>query len=467
MIKLIHRVALFASIVVLAVGSISAQNIQSTEVEQIQQEEQGDEFVPLSELKPLEIDHDIVNKHILDGGLTASNTYYVDSTLKNNLYIGFYRPYLRYILNETHEFMARGKMTLKHYQKKPNTGKQTSTVGALEVLQGRLNFGRHRVQVGRFFHRLGKGVLFSNYADGVEYSFLHPYFQAKVAGLYSAEYDKACALSLQGCTTEANPYDIIPNVSADTKPKSAGKRAFGTISLTSPALFGTRLYVLGLYSKDLIKDPSTGQKYAYNPWYAGGGLRGFIILPDLRYAVEGYYLGGKTHPKKGGTFKGSEEINIAAWAMQSEVKYTLPVLKDEILPTLIAQYAMGSGDKDRASLSSASAQDKSGKDTSFYYFGVYSAGLALKPELSNLQIMRFGFSLKPFQWTYDFRDVILVFKYSLYKKVIAEGVISDPLATEKNKDVGSAFDVSLIYKITSELNLYYGFGYFIPGKAYP
>lgn len=454
---------------VFATRSLVAQTPPDTQtIEQLSQEDESGEFVPLSELKPLDVDHEIVNTHILDGGLSAANTYYVDSVLKNNLYLGFYRPYLRYIYEEKQDFLVKGKMTLKRFDKKPTSGKQTTVVGTLEMAQAKLTFDRHHVLAGRFFHKLGKGVLFSNYADGVEYSFLHPMFQLKVAGLYSGDYGSACGLSIQGCSNDQNPYEVVPNIPVDAQAKDSGKRWFTSVEIGSPSFFGSRFNLLGLYSKDMISESdSATQKYAYNPWYAGAGLRGFIITPALRYSTEGYYLGGTTFPKKGTTFTGKEKVDISAYALQAEVKYSLPWLKEVVLPVLIAQYAMGSGDKDKTSLSTPSATNLAGKDNSFYYFGTYSAGLGLKPQLSNLQLYRFGFSMKPFVWTQDFKSVAFIAKYSIYRKIFAEGAISDTLATEKNKDVGSAVDFTFVYKVTSELNVFYSFGMFMPGKAYP
>lgn len=451
----------------------------------------ADAFVPLSELKPLEVTGEYKEKHSFQYGLSASNTYLTDKgSLSKGLWLGNYRPYVRYMLNEQHIFNLRGKFSYRHNPN--NTGKQAGQVTstweyAAELFNAELHFDRHQVTVGRQFYRMGRGLLLANFADGAEYNGTFKYLQVKALALYSGQYS-GCVISVGGCATQGDiaqkgPYDIVPGRAADVNIPDPGRRLFAGLQLQSPQLWGSSLTGLALYSRDLSRDAATtgsstkDKIYAFDPLYLGGGLSGYIITPRLYYLSEFVYEMGKTYNAKtsGGA---NQQTDIRAWGLTADLTYTLPVLESLIKPALLLQYATGSGregvdqtpkkpsEVNISSNSDPAQANSSGYDNNFYYFGAYSAGLALKPKIANLHIIRAGAQFRPLYYFYWGRNMMLSLKYSYYLKQNKDYGISDQDAKAKNAYVGWAIDTQLVWDFRSDLKLYYAFGYFKPGDAY-
>ncbi len=468
-----------------------AQQTPEEQLDQITQDATAG-FVPLADLPPLDVDKAPANTHILTFGMTANNAYYADSTLNNNIFLGFYRPYMTYYLNEKHGFDVRGRLQIRAYEKKPSSGKQTELVGALEVMRFILKFDGHNLEVGRRFYRLGRGIVFNNYGDGFAYRFNHKYIGIKAVGMFSGEYGSLCQLSIQGCTTSNNPYEVDPNRTFDATVTNPGQRVFYGGMVKSPSFLGAQLYAMGLFTNDLIDESglsSSTQKTKFNPYYAGGGVRGFIWNANYRYSFEGIYSGGTTQDLISNNT--NNQSSISSTAFLAEFKWTIPWLQNLIKPGLNLQAAYGSGEEDLDSSGNAgtanhtilpSKSNSVGNYNTFYTFGTFSGGLALKPQLSNIMVGRAGISLKPLYKFYAFRGLGLVTTYSIYQKAKAKGFISDTTAvevTESNgsftstnkpidsKDIGWAIDTVLIFNFTSDVKVFYAFGLFKPGKAYP
>ncbi|AFM13798.1 alginate export family protein [Turneriella parva] len=288
--------------------------------------------------------------------------------------------------------------------------------------------------------------------------------------LYSADYGKsACYININGCGGDPNPFNTIPGLQPDASVTGSGQRIFATLEYTSRAFdFGplnTTAMAYGVYSKDLIKESSAVvTRYEYNPYYAGLGALGYIVNAKLQYRVDGIYQGGNAYNL---TSNGeSLQTNIMAAAVLARLDYSLPVLTSTDT-RLSGEFAMGSGDADAARAGTASQSNTAGSYNAFQSFGAYSGGLALKPRLTNLQIYRGGFALRPLKFWYWGRNVGLQAKYSLYRKSSPTGGISDSGATEASSDVGMAGDVGLTVTARSDLQFFYGFGVFKPGEAYP
>lgn len=433
--------------------------------------EQGD-LVPLSELRPLAVSETPLNKHGINVGVSTSSSGYYDSSLKQMLFLGFYRPYATYLMDENHLFTLRGKWALTEFTKDlKGTNNQvlksradaSSSVGSLEVASAALHFNRLNITAGRAFYKLGRGLLLGNFADGAEVSQSFQWLEYKILAVYSGEYGQsACGLSVSGCGGR-NPYDIVPGRAFDAQLVNAGKRAFAGGEITSAPYFGSRVSAQFLYTKDFNTDANKdGKKFTYDAFYAGLAARGFIGAPSLRYMLEYAYQGGSTI--NDGT--ANQSAAIAAHALQTEVAYNLPFYKDKFKPMVSLQYAFASGDADRSDGTNAAQVNAKGSDTGFYYFGMFSGGLALKPRLQNIHVARLGVAGRPLGNFYAFRNLMLSLKYALYRKAIAEGKISDSNATEKNTDIGQGFDATLIYDFRSDLKFYYGFGLFQRGDAY-
>ncbi|MBN8219307.1 MAG: alginate export family protein [Spirochaetes bacterium] len=448
------------------------------------------ELIPLEELKPLDLADGPTNKHSFQYGLSAANTGISDSAnLKSGFFLGSYRPYFRYLYNETYLFSARGRVAYEYNNSltaAQQAAGQTAATGlyGLELFNAEFRFGNHKLVMGRSFFKTGRGLLFANFADGVEYSGVFRYAKITAMGSYSAQYS-GCALSLSGCgfsgqIAQKGAYDVTPGRTIDANLPNAGKRFFASLEAESPQVFGSSAYALAFYSYDLDQstvattDASTGrvagQRYTFNPLYFGLGFSGYVVSPRIRYLAEGIYETGSTYNKVNALTGVSEQSTVRAWGFTFDLNYALPVLEAKLMPGLIFQYATGSGRNTAAgsgaNTANAAQENLTGSDTNLFYFGYYSAGLALKPKLSNLHIFRWGFQLRPLNHYHWGRNFMTVFKYSYYLKQVAANAISDPNATMPGAQVGQGLDAQLVYDFTSDLKFFYAYGAFIPGAAY-
>lgn len=442
-----------------------------------------DDFVPLSELKPLEKTKEYKQDHSFQYGLSAANTLINDSgSLPQGYFLGNYRPYFKYFWHEQHIFTARGKFAYKNNPSITDVQKRSGaleSVGeySMELFNAELNFDRHQIVLGRSFYKLGRGLLFANFADGAEYTGNFRYFSVKAHGLYSGQYG-GCLISLGGCATtgdiaQKGLYEIVPGRAADVNLPDPGRRFFAAIEATSPQFYGSNIYLLAQYSRDLSRDSATsgssrGKIYAYDPINLGFGASGFIGSARLRYLAEFVLQRGLTYNKNTtNNTSDNQQTSISAWGLTADINYSLPWFEKTLKPGLVLQYATGSGrESSSANPSNPSQENASGNDNNFYYFGAYSAGLALKPKLSNLHVIRFGFQMRPLNYFYWGRNLMVALKYTYYRKVNADYSISDSSATEAKPTIGQGIDGQLVWDFRSDVKLFYAYGFFAPSEAY-
>jgi hypothetical protein len=458
-----------------------------------------DDFVPLSKMKPLERTEGYVNKHGYQFGMTAANTLinrkgiwvedrptYI-SDLRRGLFIGNYRPFFRYIRDEKHTFNVRGRFEYRYNPSLPDDpklrGGEVVSNGTynLEMLNAELDFDEHKVTAGRAFYRMGRGLLFANFADGAEYTGNFRFFQVKALAAYSGEYG-GCTISISGCRTNADSdikakatFDIIPGRPIDANVPDPGRRFFVGAEVQSAQLYGSNLYLLGLYSRDMTRDAAAagtnaGKIFAFDPLYFGAGLQGFIATPRLRYLAEGIAQRGQTYAKSTGSGSSlvNRQIDINALAVTADLNYSLPVVEKLLKPGISLQYAHATGrDSTTPNPANPSQEATGGTDYNFYAFGVYSAGLALQPRLNNLHVIRLGAQFRPLHHYYWGRNLMVSAKYTIYRKANADYGISDNTATEKKAGVGSGIDLQAVWDLRSDLKIFYAYGYFSPGEAYP
>lgn len=438
---------------------------------QVSEENSGQNIpLPLADEAPVQLEAEYVHTHVFQVGLVASNMGYYDSGLKNTLYLGFFRPYARYFYRANTLIQARGKISAKAFASKPAAGDRTSFNASIEMLSFRHRNGYYTFETGRLYSTVGSGLLFSNFADGARYSAVFPLVRGKVEALYSAEYGRYCALSLQGCNGGINPYDVVANLPADANVSDAGKRVFLTAEGESRPVWGLRGRGAVMFSVDMVKEKASSlQKLAYDPYYVLIGLTGFPVNPDWQIQWEVIYQGGSAYPlsNPGFNVKGNELQKIEAIATKLDVSWRTSFAKDW-KNALLLTYAFGSGDTDKTNVLTPALSNGAGPDNAFYYFGGFSGGLALKPRLSNLHILRLGDRFVPFAASRgSLRKTTFEAKLSYYHKALADGVISDPKATEKKGSVGFAADLSAAYRLQNDLLAFVGYGIFLPGEAYP
>lgn len=408
--------------------------------------------------------------HFWRAGVIATTNIYQDRQLPKGLESGQYRPYLNYRYRDTLSVLARGNMSVRHFNEQPASGQQTQVVGILEVASLETKIKKHTITVGRSFYQTEQGFLFANLADGLSYNGNFRFGTVKAWGLYSADYGQSlCSLNITGCGGDLNPFSTTLGLAADSGVTNSGRRIFAAAQYDSPAFNRTRFNVqgtaYGLYSKDLISEPvANTTRYSYNPYYAGAGAQGFVWSTDIQYRIDGIYQGGTVYNVGNGST--AVESKIQAFAALAKVDYILPFMKS-IDTQLNFNFGMGSGDADATKVTTASQSNTADNYTAFQTFGSFSGGLALKPRLTNLQVYRAGVQMRPFKHWYALRNVGLQLKGSLYRKMNSAGGTSDVNASEDNADVGIAGDAALVYSVRNDIQFFYGFGVFKPGQAYP
>jgi hypothetical protein len=132
-----------------------------------------------------------------------------------------------------------------------------------------------------------------------------------------------------------------------------------------------------------------------------------------------------------------------------------------------AEYLWGSGDADRGSVTNTVGGNASGTDDKgFLAFGYQNAGLALFPRISNLHVFRVGVAASPLTEPSSFGTLDVALDVFCYRKAKAAGAISDLRADLPNADVGWELDVSVIWRLLSDLLIEARYGRFAPGNAY-
>lgn len=210
---------------------------------------------------------------------------------------------------------------------------------------------------------------------------------------------------------------------------------------------------------DSIQDPYS---YQYDAHYGGLGSEGSLGERTI-YTGELVFEGGRAGTANGGVNR--ERIDAgAAWLS------LFHRLEGTSIPTLTFDYAWGSGDANRFSVTDSGVRGPlNGRgDKNFIGFGRFDGGLALQPRLSNLHVIRLGFQFKPFAHMMEApEDFLLGFKLSDYEKSTLNGPISDPVATEAKRHVGIGTDIFAAWKPMTDLDVLVEYGGFSPGDAYP
>ncbi|MCK5178598.1 MAG: alginate export family protein, partial [Candidatus Omnitrophica bacterium] len=130
------------------------------------------------------------------------------------------------------------------------------------------------------------------------------------------------------------------------------------------------------------------------------------------------------------------------------------------------EYAYGSGDSQRVSVTDTEGGNLSGDDNNFLYFGYFPAGYALAPRLSNIHIYRVGAYVNPFEKIRLLKNFNLGVDYFWYFKDKSGGGISDSEATADSHDIGSEIDLTVSWQVLSDLRWSLSYGYFMPGDAF-
>lgn len=303
-----------------------------------------------------------------------------------------------------------------------------------------LDFRPYKVEVGRRYFNIGRGIAYSNVSDGFKINYLRPRWNFGVLAAHTLPHEDNIDISVPGFSKGSDRYYFALGVGYSGIP-------------------GHQLYSYYLVQRDFSDEEPTDpdQHYQYNSDYWGFGSKG-EVTSNLEYWIEIIKQGGKSY-----VFGTNEKNDVDALAANVGAEYHWDITSQ---PRLTFEYAYGSGDTERVSVTDTSGGNLSGDDNNFLYFGYFPAGYALAPRLSNIHIYRVGGILKPMEKFRFFKDLTLGVDYFWYFKDKSEGGISDTEATANSHDIGSEVDVTVSWQFLSDLRWSLSYGYFMPGDAF-
>lgn len=295
-------------------------------------------------------------------------------------------------------------------------------------------------EIGRRYFSVGQGISYSNVNDGIELLASLKDWNIKALISHSLPHEDNIDTSVPGYTKKSD-------------------RIFYGLEATYLGIANHGIYGYSLAQKDNSdeepEDPL--HDYTYNSQYIGLGSQG-KITPTIHYWVEVIKEMGKSR-----IYTTAEKKDIDAWALDLGLSYDLNIYSH---PNFSFEYAFGSGDSDRVSVTDTQNGNTSGKDKNFLYFGYLPTGNALSPRLSNIYFYKIATLFKPLEKIRNFRDLSLGIDYYRYYKHKSAGGIYDADATVNSDDVGYEIDVTCSWQILSDLGISIEFGHFQPGKAY-
>ena len=297
------------------------------------------------------------------------------------------------------------------------------------------------VKAGRAYYSVGQGISYSNVNDGAQLSLSLPSWDFKTFVSHALPHEHNIDLSVPGYDKETDRYYYALECSYLGVPQQ-------------------NFYGYALAQRDYSNEHPENllHDYTYSSQYFGLGVAG-KIKSAFSYWAELIKETGKSI-----IYDTNEKKDIDAWARILGLAYE-PAAKTH--PGFTFEYAYGSGDSDRISVTDTEFGNTSGKDKNFLYFGYIPTGYALSPALSNLYFYRIETSLNPFEGNPWFKDFRFAINYYRYYKDKRSGGIYDLEAIEDSRDIGYEVDASINWQIFSDLSLILQYGYFKPGKAYP
>lgn len=313
--------------------------------------------------------------------------------------------------------------------------------------------GRLKTNLGRHFFALGRGLVYSDINDGVD-------IEALLLNLFSYKIFYSRTLPNQD-----NLDTSVPNFG-----KHYERHFFG-MELEFLKLAQHRPYVFFMRTEDSSEeDPDTlTADFTYDAYYYGAGSKGELFFPNLRYFGELILERGKNHLS--GVV---DTANIKASAYDTGLEY---YFKFYSRPVVKLEYAHGSGDEERQSVTNTTAGNPFGLDKNFLYFGHFtSGGFALNARLSNIDIYKLGLTAKPFekglgrlknkQIFQGLPDLTLGSNYYVFRKAESAGGISDARASRNFSDIGTEWDLFVTWRVSSDLSWSFKWGYLDTEDAY-
>ena len=302
------------------------------------------------------------------------------------------------------------------------------------------------LRLGRQFVRAGRGLTLSNDLDGLTFQYTEPRWSHR---------------AMIGETLNRDPNVDMSIVGFD---RSTQDRRFYLAETQYRTESGAKYYGYALFQRDRSRSFNFAQNqrdFHYDSRYFALGTEGRFDK-RLHYYAELIHESGSTLAD----LLGDPRVDIDADGALAGLLF-YPDLEWHPLATL--EYAYGSGDANRGSVTNTfGGKQTRTDDENFLYFGTYDGGLALSPRLSDLQVIRLGYQIRPLpRKDRKLPDLLVGAKGSRYLKASIDGIISDPTATMRSRDVGWGLDLFLATRPLSDLSLLVQYGRFAPGEAYP
>ncbi len=360
--------------------------------------------------------NNLFNRGIQYGGWVTPVFLNINSSGTDLTYsINTLRLWVRSYLWNDASIYVRGKYTFTGTISEPT---DTDHVFDLDIASLDMSFFDRRlsVKLGRKYFLVGSGLVLNNRGDGGEINFYSKYVNVQALASYTGLLFE-----------DSNPYDFK---SAEFADGADILFAGGTIS---GSYFNQTLYAILLAQLDF----DSGDKLETQFW--GGGLKGAIISGLTYYGEFVYQRGTRT--------ASGVETDFTSMGAAVSFNYAVDVVAK---PVVMLQYGYGSGD-----------------DT-FVNYGSFNAGFGWNPTLSNLHAVRFGCSVAPTDMIEIFwlKRMNIIAKYSLY--LVDDTDLSNVGVNTSNSGermAGHGIDVSLRWKILSDLSFFANYGVYLPGDA--
>ncbi len=302
--------------------------------------------------------------------------------------------------------------------------------------------------LGRQYLFVGRGITYSDVNYGIK---------------YKTNFGRQIFLKTFYSMSDKRSYNIDVSIPHYDKNNS---RSYAGIEIAYAGMRNKIAYGYFLLEKDFTQPypPETpAQNYRYNAQYYGLGLQGNAQKSRLGYWLELIKENGRDYTDTSQVALEKERINSLALDIGANYKFKAP-----LHPALELEFAYGSGDKNRSSVTDTRlGGNTSGDDTNFSYFGSFFAGYALAPRLSNMYIYKIDGSFRPFEKFKFGRSIVCGAKYFRYLKDKKTGGIYDDDATVSSIDIGQEADAYLYWQIGKHIFWSNRFGAFFPGAAYP
>ncbi len=319
--------------------------------------------------------------------------------------------------------------------------------GAMAAYEGRVIDGTFNLRVGRQFVDWGAGLSLSET--------LYAARPTIVTGPFSIE-------GLVGVTpTDRSITDF--DASRDDFNSDTERAFFGGL-FRYDTRTGHQIYTYILAQQD--NNDGTEPRAAipppvdfdYNSTYLGIGAQG-AITQKLFYDAEFVYEFGdsRSDPLRGPQVK--EDISAFAG------RFLLGYLFGDVRQSQVQFEALfATGDDDRLVTTDTVGGNLAGTtDTAFNSLGFVNTGLAFAPALSNLLAFRLGVVSNPFADIESVRQLQVGVDLFLLNKFDSDAPIEEP--TDNSMFLGIETDLSINYRITSDLALTARYGVFFPGDA--